>query len=236
MLSTPPAPPAPCHALQHVVLPRFRCVQRASRCHVRADASQPPEDDAWQLLRQATQLDTRGKLMGSPMVSTADARRRLRTAVEVCTQPDAVHAAHTAVIRLQRLPPTRLSGGTPAPPTSSSACSQATCALHCERCETTAMAWVSPNPHKSSRGCAHAWPCRCHSLLSVTEPRHPAGNHDRQRLPQVQRGQWTLFCGYLPGTVRPCCVALYACTLLQGSWGAAAAGSGAGWTPPPRPV
>lgn len=35
------------------------------------------------MLRQATQLDARGKLMGSPMVSTADARRRLRDAVEV---------------------------------------------------------------------------------------------------------------------------------------------------------
>lgn len=43
-------------------------------------------DAQWQLLRQATQLDARGKLMGSELVATSKARQVLREAVQVWTR------------------------------------------------------------------------------------------------------------------------------------------------------
>lgn len=65
------------HALQGTAVSiRFRFRVQAAQA--------TPQDDAWALLRKATQLDARGQLMGSPLVSTADARHCLRNAVEVC--------------------------------------------------------------------------------------------------------------------------------------------------------
>lgn len=58
--------PTTWHRPHSIVTHRLRVAQPVLRHSIRADAAQP--DHAWQLLRQATQLDARGKLMGSAMV------------------------------------------------------------------------------------------------------------------------------------------------------------------------